>query len=134
MENEIYDIELLKNISKSIYSILQNLNQEAWNEFVIDKFGCSIIPLSNIVFKNKYTLLREPNVEYMHDKIIVYWLDSEHIYGTFNSICSYDNSFSPYWEQKIICLSYNHKNNIYTEIDSLNIERYKKKRNHLSTI
>ncbi len=126
-ENEIYDMELLKNISKSIYSILQNLNQEAWNEFVVDKFGCSIIPVSNIVFKNNYTLLREPNVEYMQDKIIVYWLDSDNIYGTFNSICSYDNSFSPYWEQKIIHLSYNHKNNTYTEIDSLDIERYKKK-------
>lgn len=126
-ENKIYDIKLLKNISKSIYSILQNLNQEAWNEFIVDKFGCLIIPLTNIIFKNKYTLLREPNVEYMHDKIIVYWLDSEHIYGTFNSICSYEDSFSPYWEQKIIHLSYNHKNNTYTEIDSLNVERYKKK-------
>lgn len=125
--NEIYDIELLKNLSKSIYSILQNLNQEAWNELIINKFGCSIIPISNIVFKNKYNFLRESNVEYIQDKIIIYWLDSEHIYGTFNSICSYDYSFSPYWEQKIIRLSYNHQNNTYTEIDSLDIEKYKTK-------
>ena len=126
-ENEIYDIKLLKNISKSVYSILQNLNQEAWNELIIDKFGCLIIPISNIVFKNKYNLLRVSNVQYIQDKIIVYWLDSEHIYGTFNSICSYDNSFSPYWEQKIIHLSYNNQNNTYIEIDSLDIEKYKTK-------
>lgn len=125
--NEIYDIELLKKLSKSIYSILQNLNQEAWNELIINKFGCSIIPISNIVFKNKYNFLRESNVECIQDKMIVYWLDSEHIYGTFNSICSYDNSFSPYWEQKIIRLSYNHQNNTYTELDSLDIEKYKTK-------
>lgn len=115
--NKIYDLKLLKNISKSIYSILQNLNQKAWGEFVIDKFNCLIIPQSNIVFKNKYNFLRESNIEYIYDKIIVYWLDSKHIYGTFNIICSNDNSFSPYWEQKIVHLSYNHQNNTYTEID-----------------
>ena len=124
-ENKIYDIQLLKNISISIYSILQNLNKEAWNEFIVKKFNCLIIPISDIIFKNKYNLLRESNIEFIQNKIVIYWFDSGHIYGTFNLICSSDNSFSPYWEQKIISLSYNKENNTYTEFDSLDIEKYK---------
>lgn len=120
--NNIYDIGLLKNISNSIYSILQNSNKAIWNEFIIKKFNCFIIPIENIIFKNKYKFLREPNIDYLQDKIIVYWLDSEHIYGTFNSICSSDISFSPYWEKKIISLSYNEQNNTYCEIDSLDFD------------
>ncbi len=126
-ENEIYDFGLLKSISKCIYSILQNLNKYEWEEFVTNKFGCQIVPLSNIVFKNEYNILQEPNVESMYGNIIVYWLDSDNIYGTFNSICSLDNSFSPYWEQKIIKLSYSSNTNTFIEIESVDIDSYKKK-------
>jgi len=125
--DEIYDIELLKRISKCVYSILQNLNQNEWVDFITTKFGCVIVPISNVVFKNKYNILSEPNVESMWDNIVVYWLDSDNIYGTFNSIYSTDNSFSPYWEQKIIKLSYSSKNDTYTEIDCVDIEKYKTK-------
>ena len=126
-ENEIYDMELLKNISKCIYSILQNLNKNTCKDFIISKFNCKIVHLSNITFKNKYIFLQEPNVTCIQDKIIIYWLDSNNIYGTFNSIYSKDNSFSPYWEQKIIKLSYCNENMIYTEIDLSTIEIYKMK-------
>ncbi len=125
----IYDFKLLKNISKCVYSILQNLNKDEWEEFITRKFNCQIVPITNIVFKNKYNILQEPNVECMYSNIIVYWLDSNNIYGTFNSICSHDNSFSPYWEQKIIKLTYSGENNIYTEIECVNtdIDSYKNK-------
>jgi len=126
-DNEIYDIKLLKNISKCIYSILQNLNKNKWIKFIITKFNCEIVSLSNIRFINKYNILEEPNVECMYGNIIIYWIDSNNIYGTFNSICSTDNSFSPYCEQIIIKLSYNKNNNIYTEIECIDIDKYEKK-------
>jgi hypothetical protein len=125
--NEIYDIKLLKNISKCIYSILQNLNKNKWIKFIITKFNCEIVSLSNIRFINKYNILEEPNVECMYGNIIIYWIDSNNIYGTFSSICSTDNSFSPYCEQIIIKLSYNKNNNIYTEIECIDIDKYEKK-------
>lgn len=126
-EDEIFDIKLLKNISKCVYSILQNLNLNTWIDFIVSKFNCEIVPLTNIIFKNKYNFLREPNIEYMQNKIIIYWGDYKNIYGTFNSIYSKDKSFSPYWEQKIIKLSYCYINNIYTEIELIDIEKYNTK-------
>jgi hypothetical protein len=117
---EIFDIKLLKNISRCIYSILQNSNPDEWIDFIMKKFDCGFIPLSDIVFKNKYNFLREPNVNFIQDKITIYSinsLDPDNFYGTFNSISSIDNTFSPYWEQKIIKLSYSYKNNTYIEID-----------------
>jgi hypothetical protein len=133
--NEIYDIELLKSISKCIYYILQNLNQNAWIEFITSKFNCNIVPISNIIFKNNYNILQEPNIECMYDNIIVYWLDSNNIYGTFNSVYSTDNTFSPYWEQKIIKLDYLSDNNTYKEIEFINVEQYNEKiKNFLTNI
>jgi hypothetical protein len=71
----------------------------------------------------------------MYDNIIVYWLDSNNIYGTFNSVYSTDNTFSPYWEQKIIKLDYLSDNNTYKEIEFINVEQYNEKiKNFLTNI
>lgn len=125
--NTIYDLELIKNLSNCVYSILSNLNVEDWEEFVMDKYNCSFIPKSNIELKNPYIFLQNPNINYIKDKIPIYYLDSNNIYTSFYSISSGTNSFSPYWEQKIIKLNYLPEKNIYMEIDSLDISRYKMK-------
>lgn len=117
---DIFDIGLLKNISYSIYSILQNLNSNAWNEFISNKYGCSMIPITNIKFASNYKIIQEPNVDFVQDKVPIYWFDIDNIYTSFNSICSKDNTFSPYYEFKIIKLEY--KNGYYIETKQIDID------------
>lgn len=126
-DNKIFDMDLLKNISYSIYSILQNLNPDEWDEYISNKYGCTMVPIENIKFKSNYKIIQEPNVNISQGKIPVYWLGPDNIYASFNSICSKDNSFCPYWEQQIIKLDY--KNGIYIETEQIDISKYKNKKN-----
>lgn len=119
---KIFDMGLLKEISYSIYSILQNVNSEAWNKYISNKYGCTMVPIDNIKFKSKYKIIQEPNVDFMQGKIPVYWLDSDNIYASFNLICSKDNTFSPYWEQQIIKLEY--MDGYYIEKNQIDINEY----------
>lgn len=125
-ENKIYDYILLKKLTISIYSILQNLNKNTWEDYICSKFHCQLVPLENITFINQYKILREFNNDFMQNNIVVYWMDSNNIYCSFNEIYSKDNTFSPYWEQKIIKLLYSSSNSTYTEIETINyIDFYK---------
>jgi hypothetical protein len=119
-KNKIYDMLLLKKLSYCIYTIFQNLNQNISIEFIENKYNCKFISISNIKFINEYKIVKEPNVEFIQDKITVYWFNSNTIYGVFNSIYS-NLSFTPYWENKIIKLSY--ENGIYTEINNINLDK-----------
>lgn len=111
--NNIYDLELLKKLCESVYYIIQFLNFGIWEEYISEKNQCSFVDKSLINFKNKYTVLKEPNTSFINDKITVYWLDSGENYAVFNSICS-NLSFSPYWETKVVKLKY--ANGQYHEI------------------
>jgi len=122
---KIFDMSLLKDISYSIYSILQNFNPDAWNEFISDKYGCDMIPIEDIKFKSNYKIIQEPNVDFTQGKVPIYWLGPDNIYASFNSICSKDNSFSPYWKQIIIKLEY--KDGYYIEINQIDINQCKNK-------
>lgn len=118
-ENKIYDIGLLKNISYSIYSILQNINPEAWNKYISEKYGCTMVLLDDIKFSSNHKIIQEPNVNLSQGKISVYRLGPNDIYASFNSICSNDNTFCPYWEKKIIKLKY--ANGVYFETEQIDI-------------
>lgn len=122
---KIFDMGLLKDISYSIYSILQNLNPDAWNEFISNKYGCTMVPIEDIKFKSNYKIIQEPNVDFTQGKVPIYWLGSDNIYASFNSICSKNNSFSPYWEWQIIKLEY--KDGYYMETNQIDINQYKNK-------
>ena len=122
-KNEIFDMSLLKNICCSIYSILQNLNHDAWNKFITDKYKCTMVSIEDIKFNLDYKIIQEPNVDFMQGKVPIYWLGPNNIYTSFNSICSKDNSFSPYYEQQIIKLE--HKDGIYIEKNQMNIDKNK---------
>ena len=130
---EIFDMCLLKNISYCIYSILQNLNPNAWNEFIFDTYGCLMVPIENIKFKFNYKIIQEPNVNLSQGKVPVYYVNSDNIYASFNSIYSTtnDNLFSPYWKEQIIKLEY--KDGLYIEIEQIeqieqiDINKYKTK-------
>jgi hypothetical protein len=111
--DKIYDLELLKKLGESMYYIIQFLNFDYWQEFICEKYQCSFVDKSLIKFTNKYNILKEPNTSFINDKITIYWLYSGEIYTIINSIYSED-SFSPYWEKKIIKLKYS--NGEYTEI------------------
>ena len=129
-ENKIYDIGLLKGISYSIYSILQNLNPEAWAGHVLEKYGCTMVSSSDIKFSYGYKIIPEPNVNLSQGKITVYNLGEDNIYASFNSICSNDNTFSPYWDQKIIKLEY--ANGVYFETGLMDVEENKILSSHSS--
>ncbi len=105
-EEKIFDSSLLKNISNSIYSILQNLNPEVWNKYISINYGCTMVPIENIKFTSNYKIIQELNVDLSQGKIPVYWLGHDNIYASFNSIISKYNTFSPYWEKQIIKLDY----------------------------
>lgn len=122
---EIFDMSLLKNISCSIYSILQNLNPDAWNDYILDKYNCIMVETKDIKFSSNYKIIQDPNVNISQGKIPVYWLDSDNIYACFNSICSNDVSFSPYWNQQIIKLEY--IDGVYIEIKHIDIKEYEYK-------
>lgn len=122
---KIFDMGLLKDISYSIYSILQNLNPDAWNEFISNKYGCTMVPIGDIKFKSKCKIIQEPNVDFTQGKVPIYWLGPDNIYASFNLICSKDNSFSPYWKWQIIKLEY--KDGYYIETSQVDISKYKNK-------
>lgn len=103
--DKIYDLELLKKLGESVYYIVQFFNLDYWEEDICEKYNCSFIDKSLINFQNQYIILKEPNTSFLHDKITVYRLYSGEIYAIINSIYS-NISFSPYWEKKIINLSY----------------------------
>lgn len=126
-DDKIFDMGLLKNISYSIYSILQNLNPEAWIEYIFDKCGCTMVSIDDIKFKFDYKIIQEPNVDLSQGKIPVYWLGPDNIYASFNSICSKDNSFCPYWKQQIIKIEY--VDGTYVETEQIDISKYKNKTN-----
>lgn len=105
-EEKIFDTSLLKNISNSIYSILQNLNSDAWNEYILINYNCSMVPIEDIKFTSNYKIIQEPNVDLSYGKIPVYWLGVDNIYASFNSITSKYNTFCPYWKKQIIKLDY----------------------------
>lgn len=123
--DKIYDMSLLKDISYSIYSILQNKNPNIWNEYISNNNKCIMVPIKNIKFKLNYKIIQEPNVDFVQGKVAVYWLGPYNIYASFNSICSKDNTFNPYWEQRIIKLEY--KDGIYNETSQIDIDKYKNK-------
>lgn len=125
--NKIYDLGLIKSLSNCIYSILTNLNENEWDDFISQKYNCLFIPKSVIKFSNSYIFLQNPNINYTKDKIAIYYLDSYNIYASFYSISSVTKSFSPYWEQKIIKLNYISKNNSYEEVEVLDLNKYKMK-------
>lgn len=124
-EEKIFDMGLLKDISYSVYSILQNLNSDAWNEFISNKYGCNMVPIEDIKFKLNYKIIQEPNVDFVQGKVPIYWSGPDNIYASFNSICCEDNSFSPYWEWQIIKVEY--KDGYYIETDQIDINKYKTK-------
>ena len=111
IQNKIYDLELLKKLSETIYGILQFINQKEWFEFIEEKYTCIFIEKNIIKFKNNYQILSEPNINFLKNKIPIYKinLSNNDEFNTFicpiNVICS-DNSFSPYWEKKLIILKY----------------------------
>ncbi len=121
--NKIYDFELLKKISTSVYCILQYLNPDYWHRFVCDKYRCGFINVSEIKFINKfqYKFLHNPNTSFIHGKIPIYYTHSNKIYGVFDSICS-DLSFGPYWKKNQIELIY--KNGFYQEINNKSNEQF----------
>lgn len=125
-DEKIYDMVLLKNISYSIYSILQNFNPDVWSEYISNKYGCIMVPIKDIKFASSYKIIQEPNVNLSQGNVPIYWLGTDNIYASFNSICSEDNSFSPYWEQKIIKLKY--VNGVYIETEQINIIEYENKK------
>lgn len=112
IDNEIFDKELLNDISVSIDYILLNTNIDLWKKFINNKYNCVMIPFDDIKLKYNYKILKEPNIDYLNYKLPVYTI-GENIYTTFNSIISSDISFCPYWEKKIIQLEF--ENNIYIE-------------------
>ena len=113
-EEKILDTSLLKNISNSIYSILQNLNPDIWNEYISINFCCTMVPIEDIKFNSNYKIIQEPNIDLSYGKILVYWLGPDNIYASFNSICSKYLTFCPYCEEQIIKLDY---------VDGLYIEK-----------
>lgn len=105
-EDKIFDMSLLKNICNSIYSILQNLNPNIWNEYISINYGCVMVSIEDIKFSSNYKIIQESNLDLSYGKIPVYWLGDDNIYASFNSISSKYNTFCPYWEQQIIKLDY----------------------------
>lgn len=123
---KIFDMSLLKNISNSIYSILQNLNPDIWNKYISINYGCLMVPIEDIKFISNYKIIQEPNVNLSYGKIPVYWLGNDNIYASFNSISSKYNTFCPYWKCQIIKLDY--VDGIYIEtkkIDKTDLFDYK---------
>lgn len=115
--NKIYDIELLKNISTCIYSVLQYLNKDSWYEFIQEKFNCVFVDISEINFIKKYNIFKNPNQNFIWNKIPIYWIPTRNKpIALINSILSSELSFSPYWETILIELDYS--NGIYTELNS----------------
>jgi len=105
--NKIYDMGFLKQLSESIYNILQYLNFDDWEDFISKKYNCVYIDLDNIKFKHDYIIFKNPNTfAITGNKIPLYWINRDNkIYGVFNSIFS-NLSFSPYYETKVIELEY----------------------------
>jgi hypothetical protein len=98
---------------------------DAWSEYISEKYGCEFIPISNIIFKNSYNILKEPDINLFQDRLTVYYIDSNNIYCSFNVVCSKDESFSPYWEKKIIKLEYLVEENLYVETEQFDVKKYK---------
>lgn len=121
--NNIYDLELLKNISKSIYFIIQNLNLVIWNELILNKYYCIMVSTFNIKFKYNYKFIKLLNNDYAIDKIPLYLYDEDNIYVCFNTICSEDNLFCPYWKCEIIKLEF--KEGFYYETEKIVLKLYK---------
>ena len=72
--NKIYDIELLKNMSICVYSVLQFLNQDIWYEFIQDKYRCVFVDITEIKFIKQYTIFKNPNQNFIWNKIPIYWI------------------------------------------------------------
>jgi hypothetical protein len=115
-DGEIFDIQLLKQISYCIYSILQHYNFDSWIEKIIQKYGCSFIHLSNIEFNRKYNIVKNPSNDFLSEYITIYIFDGK-IYGVINEICS-AKSYSPYFEKIYLELEYQY-NGKYKVINDL---------------
>jgi len=97
IKNNIYDVDLLKNLSKCIYNILNN-NLNYYN------YKCIFVNISDINFTNKYNINKNPSTKFLDNTITIYKINNK-IYGIFNNIIS-DVSYAPYFEETVIELSY----------------------------
>jgi len=115
-DDKIYDMELLKSISECMYYVLEYLNFDSWSEFIQDRFNCMFVDISDISFTNNYEIYKNPNMNWLWNKMPIYWKPgSIEPYTVINSICS-NPSYSPYWETILIELKYS--NGKYIEINS----------------
>jgi hypothetical protein len=112
---EIFDLELLEKILNCLISIVQFINYDYYEKYILDKYNCFFIEKTIIKFKNNYKILSQPNMSFIFDKITVYPCEEDNIfYGVFDSICSSDMLFCPYWNTQIIKLKFT--NGFYEEI------------------
>jgi len=105
--DKIYDLEFIEKIAESILYILQFLNCTDENklENIFSNKHYSIVDKSKINFINKYNILKDPNISFIDNKIIIYWSCDNKPCTLINYIYS-NLSFAPYWETKIIELNY----------------------------
>lgn len=117
-DNKIYDMDLLKKISETIYNVLQHLNYDDWVNFISDKYDCILVDLDNVKFNREYKIFKNPNTYgLIGNKIPIYWINrTNKIYGVLNSICS-NLSYSPYYETKLI--EFDYVNGTYIQISEL---------------
>lgn len=117
----IYDINLLELLNKSLLYIYQFYNLDIIvkefkqdNFFLIDK-----IKIKNISEKE---ILLNPNISFLHDKVVIYKLNQKY-YCSLNIVISNKKSYSPYYEDKIYELEYK-DGYYYLEENSLDINLY----------
>lgn len=105
-DNKKYDIELLKKLTETIYCILQYQNQNKWFDVITTKYKCKYVDKIKIKFDENYKILREPNTNFIGNKIPIYWF-KDNIFICVINLISSTISFSPYYEFKLILLLYN---------------------------
>ena len=103
--NLIYDAELLKKLSDSIYNVLQYYNKDLWIEFVKKENNCVFVDKNLIEFNSDYKILIEPNTYFIQDLIPIYPIKYDKYICPINSIQS-NVSFTPYWNTIYILLEY----------------------------
>ena len=104
-DNKKYDIELLKKLTETIYCILQYQNQIKWFDVITTKYKCKYVDKIIIKFDENYKILREPNTNFIGNKIPIYWI-KDNIFICVINLISSTISFSPYSEFKLILLLY----------------------------
>ena len=122
LDNKIYDLELKNKLTISIYNILAFLNYDTWIDIILEKYNCKFITKSDIKFDKKYTIVLNPNTNFIFDKIPIYFIQ-EKIYGVFDSIIS-EPSYSPYYDTIIIELEYSEINQNFKVINSSMENKY----------